>query len=249
MIGEDIELALGPVRQVVFVIHGIGEALFHRTDIQITGLIQQTNQLRMIVQKKQFMQWKKQCQVITKKNTSRKNTTSSTSSRSKSSTTTIAPAAVELLALPPPPNRIEFIAIEWYHCLHSTTSSTATSTSSSHTDDLMRNLQLVTLRTIPALRTIANDVLLDVLLYCTPTFCSIVLQTVTQQMIQYYNTLVHDVFPDFLVNGGKVSLMGHSLGSVILWDLLATAKQQQQQQEQEQQQQDATTKKIGRAHV
>jgi hypothetical protein len=98
----------------------------------------------------------------------------------------------------------------------------------------MRNLQLVTLQTIPALRTIANDVLLDVLLYCTPTFCSIVLQTVTQQIIQYYHTLTQDVFPDFLTKGGQVSMMGHSLGSVILWDLLATAKQQQQQQQQQQ---------------
>ena len=207
VVGEEMELALGPVRHVVFVIHGIGEALFHRTDIQITGMIQQTNQLRMILQKKQYQQWQKQCQAIAKKN-------------SKKSST------VPEVLPPPPPNRIELIPVEWYHCLHGTSANSTTTATSTSTDDLMRNLQLVTLRTIPALRTIANDVLMDVLLYCTPTFCSIVLQTVTQQIIQYYRSLTEDVFPDFRANGGKVSMMGHSLGSVIMWDLLATAKQQ-----------------------
>ena len=217
VVGEDMELALGPVRHVVFVIHGIGEALFHRTDIQITGMIQQTSQLRRIIQTKQYTTWQKQCSAVMAKQQKHKLNSTTTS------TTT--------LELPPPPNRIEFIPIEWYHCLHGPTSTDPNhqSTSSSSTDDLMRNLQLVTLQTIPALRTIANDVLLDVLLYCTPTFCSIVLQTVTQQINQYYHTLIHDVFPDFVSNGGKVSMMGHSLGSVILWDLLATAKQQREQ--------------------
>ncbi len=212
VMGEAMEMALGPVRHVVFVIHGIGEALFHRTDIQITGMIQQATQLRMVLQKKQYTKWQKQCQVSMKKNEKP----------------------------PPPPNRIELIPIEWYHCLHgsnnsktnnhqnSTNNDENNSNTTTSADDLMRNLQLVTLNTIPALRTVANDVLLDVLLYCTPAFGSVVLQTVTQQIRQYYHTLTQEVFPDFLPQGGTCSLMGHSLGSVILWDLLAISKQQQQ---------------------
>ena len=214
VVGEAMEIALGPVRHMVFVIHGIGEALFHRTDIQITGMIQQTTQLRMVLQKKQYTKWQKQCQVSIKKNEKP----------------------------PPPPNRIELIPIEWYHCLHgsnnsntnnhpnSTNNDENNSTATASADDLMRNLQLVTLNTIPALRTVANDVLLDVLLYCTPAFGSVVLQTVTQQIRQHYHTLTQEVFPDFLPQGGTCSLMGHSLGSVILWDLLAISKQQQQPQ-------------------
>lgn len=84
----------------------------------------------------------------------------------------------------------------------------------------MKSLQATTLRTIPALREIANDVIFDVLMYLTPNFCMDVLECVTDQIIA-----IHGIFlksnPGFVSNGGKCSLMGHSLGSVICWDLLA----------------------------
>jgi hypothetical protein len=61
--------------------------------------------------------------------------------------------------LPEPPNRVEFIPIEWYDKVRSP----------SHA--LMTSLNAVTLRSIPALRSIANDVIFDVLMYLTPEFC------------------------------------------------------------------------------
>jgi hypothetical protein len=83
----------------------------------------------------------------------------------------------------------------------------------------MKSLKATTLTTIPALREIANDVIFDVLMYLTPHFCYDVLECVTDQIIR-----LHTVFqknnPQFLSSGGKSSLMGHSLGSVICWDLL-----------------------------
>lgn len=84
----------------------------------------------------------------------------------------------------------------------------------------MTSLNAVTLRTIPALREIANDVIFDVLMYLTPTFCYEVLECVTDQIISTYEIFMKNN-PDFLSNGGKCSLSGHSLGSVICWDLLA----------------------------
>jgi DDHD domain len=176
---EELEVQLGPVRHLVFVIHGIGEAFFQRDDVQIAGLVDQTHALRGDVQKKQLARWKQQ-----------------------------KPPS------PTPPPRMEFIPIEWYHCLHGDGNA-----------DFVNQLQRITLPTISALRTIANDVLLDVLLYCTPSFCETVLQTVVQQIQSAYTTFTQDVFPEFLTNGGTISLMGHSLGSVIAWDLLAILKE------------------------
>ena len=60
---------------------------------------------------------------------------------------------------PDPPNRVELIPILWYDRIHASTNS------------LMTSIQATTLNTIPALRAIANDVILDVLMYLTPNFC------------------------------------------------------------------------------
>lgn len=84
----------------------------------------------------------------------------------------------------------------------------------------MKSLKATTLTTIPALREIANDVIFDVLMYLTPNFCYDVLECVTDQIIQL-DSVFQKNNPNFLSRGGKSSLMGHSLGSVICWDLLS----------------------------
>ena len=104
----------------------------------------------------------------------------------------------------PPPGRIELIPVEWFHCLREESSA------------LMRTLQHVTLPTIPALRSIANDVVLDVLLYMTPKFGHMVLETVTTR-IRSICERIPKIHPNF---ANRYSLIGHSLGSVIVWDLL-----------------------------
>jgi hypothetical protein len=92
----------------------------------------------------------------------------------------------------------------------------------------MKSLKAATLNTIPALREIANDVIFDVLMYLTPNFCYEVLECVTDQIIQI-EALFQKNNPQFLANGGKRSLMGHSLGSVICWDLLSILHDHQEQ--------------------
>lgn len=190
--GEDVECALGPVRHVMFVIHGIGEAYFSRPDIPVSvpSLLEQTNVARMELQTRQYAAYQKKCSA----------------------------AKTSKQQPPPPPARIELIPIEWFQHLHNSSSA------------LKKSLQATTLTSIPALRAIANDVVLDVLMYMTPAFCEAVLETITRQIKDLYERILQHVYPDAMKErGGTLSLVGHSLGSVICWDLLAVLKQKQQQ--------------------
>jgi hypothetical protein len=180
--GEEWEEALGPVSQCIFVVHGIGEALFSRDNVKVGSLVDQADAARIELHRRQHADWMK------RKNDSK------------------ADSAADPLA---PPGRIELVPIEWYSHIHDSSSS------------LMRSLQATTLRTIPALRAIANDVVFDVLMYLTPSFCTSVLETVTRQICDLHDRF-HRVHPGY---GGTFALAGHSLGSVICWDLLALLKQ------------------------
>mmetsp|Transcript_4482 Transcript_4482/g.11250 ORF Transcript_4482/g.11250 Transcript_4482/m.11250 type:complete len:470 (-) Transcript_4482:1798-3207(-) len=112
---------------------------------------------------------------------------------------------------PAVPNRVEFIPVEWHDQVHNSS------------NDFIRSLNAVTLSTIPALRAIANDIIVDILMYLTPNYCFDVLKNVTEQINAIYSVF-KKTFPDFESNGGKSSLIGHSLGSVICWDLLSILK-------------------------
>ena len=112
---------------------------------------------------------------------------------------------------PPIPNRVEILPIEWWDKIHDSSSA------------LVQSLRATTLPTIPGLRTIAKDVIVDILIYLTPSFSEKVLSCVTMQLNNLVDG-VKNVYPDFLANGGKFSLIGHSLGSVIVWDLLSILK-------------------------
>ena len=174
--GEDEDTLMGPVTHVVFVVHGIGEALFSRDEMtHVPSLIEQTQTLNTDIQQRQIQKWREDCKRHQKQ------------------------------GKPPPlvPNRVEFVPIEWFAQIH---------------DDrivLTQQLKKVTLPTIPALRAIANDVIFDVLLYLTPNFCRQVLECVLLQIETLYTKVkeIHPQVQDF-------SLIGHSLGSVIVWDLL-----------------------------
>jgi hypothetical protein len=65
--GEEEEEILGPVRHVVFVIHGIGEAMWSRDDFRLaSSVIDIADNLRMTLQKKQIEDWKKKCDAAKK---------------------------------------------------------------------------------------------------------------------------------------------------------------------------------------
>jgi hypothetical protein len=181
--GEEDEETLGPVRHLVFVIHGIGEAMWSREDVGVSSHRTGINHQRAAIQQQQVKEWKKACEKA--KKTGEKE--------------------------PPVPNRIELIPIEWYDQIHSSSNS------------IKNSLKSTTIRSIPALRAIANDVIFDVLMYLTPTFCESVLEAVTNKINDLYGVF-NEVHPEFIENGGKCSLIGFSLGSVIAWDLLSILK-------------------------
>lgn len=215
--GEAEEAILGPVDHVIFVIHGIGEAMWSREDVTYTGsLVQDITSFRHVMQKRQVEECKIACGRARKQKYVERGIrykhVGSTAHRLLSPDIVLNPFS---LPEPAPPNRVELIPILWYDRVHSSSSA------------LMKSLQAATLKTIPALREIANDVIFDVLMYLTPNFCYDVLECVTEQIIQML-ALFQKHHPEFVSNGGKCSLMGHSLGSVICWDLLSILHEEQQ---------------------
>jgi hypothetical protein len=64
--GEEDELTLGPVKDVIFVVHGIGEALWSRDDVMVTSLVDQMHQVRLDVNRRQVVEWKKRCEASKK---------------------------------------------------------------------------------------------------------------------------------------------------------------------------------------
>jgi len=86
-----------------------------------------------------------------------------------------------------------------------------------------------TLKTIPLMRSLANDVVFDVMMYLTPEFCLETLEFVTKHINDDLKKLM-DIYPDFdplskeIGNDCRCSIIGHSLGSVIVWDILSTLK-------------------------
>ncbi|XP_063981008.1 phospholipase DDHD2 isoform X2 [Diachasmimorpha longicaudata] len=105
-------------------------------------------------------------------------------------------------------NRIEVLPVSWHATLHS------------EDTGIDKKLKAITLESIPKLRHFTNDTLLDVLFYTSPVFCQTIMQTVGNELNRL-NALFRDRNPDFT---GNVCVGGHSLGSLILFDLLCHQK-------------------------
>ncbi|CAG8546438.1 7867_t:CDS:10 [Diversispora eburnea] len=80
-------------------------------------------------------------------------------------------------------------------------------------------LDEIKLDSVPNLRMLISDALVDVLLYMTPKFRDMILKIVVREMNRVYNLFI-DRNPNFLKIGGKVSIYGHSLGSLVAFDVL-----------------------------
>nr|XP_020023144.1 phospholipase DDHD2 isoform X2 [Castor canadensis] len=102
--------------------------------------------------------------------------------------------------------RVEFLPVNWHSPLHST--------------GVDVDLQRITLPSINRLRHFTNDTILDVFFYNSPTYCQTIVDTVASEMNRIY-TLFLQRNPNFK---GGVSIAGHSLGSLILFDILTNQK-------------------------
>lgn len=105
--------------------------------------------------------------------------------------------------------RVEFMPVSWYDALHSADTG------------VDESLKPITLPSIPLLRQFVNGTVMDVLYYTSPVYCQVIIDTVTSNMNRVFDEFCRR-HPDF---DGSVSLVGHSLGSVILYDLLAHQKE------------------------
>lgn len=104
--------------------------------------------------------------------------------------------------------RVEVLPISWHNELHSDETG------------IDRKIKAITLESLPTLRNFTNDTLLDILFYTSPVFCQQIIDAVAGNLNKIY-TKFCDRNPSFK---GNVSVSGHSLGSLILFDILQNQK-------------------------
>ncbi|KAG1150853.1 hypothetical protein G6F37_001601 [Rhizopus arrhizus] len=86
-------------------------------------------------------------------------------------------------------------------------------------EDGCPTLDELTLEGVPNIRTVVSDVLLDVPLYMTPRYREQMTQIIAREINRVYRLFIQRN-PDF-IEKGKISIFGHSLGSLLAFDMLA----------------------------
>uniref|UniRef100_A0A667YE61 DDHD domain containing 2 n=1 Tax=Myripristis murdjan TaxID=586833 RepID=A0A667YE61_9TELE len=104
--------------------------------------------------------------------------------------------------------RVEFLPVNWHNALHGDATG------------VDEDIQRITLPSISRLRQFTNDTLLDLFFYNSPTYCQTIVDTVASE-VNRLHALFKQRHPEFT---GAVSVVGHSLGSLILFDLLTNQK-------------------------
>ncbi|GAB7341147.1 hypothetical protein MBLNU457_7447t2 [Dothideomycetes sp. NU457] len=87
-------------------------------------------------------------------------------------------------------------------------------------DDEYPNLEDLTIEGVPAVRNLITDLALDILLYTSPVYKDHITRIVVEECNKTYN-LFKRRSPNFK---GKISLVGHSLGSAIFFDIMCAQK-------------------------
>lgn len=77
----------------------------------------------------------------------------------------------------------------------------------------------ITPKNLESLRKMLNATTMDVLYYASPLYREEIIQTIREKLNLVYKQFC-DRNPAFEINGGKVSIIAHSLGSVIMHDML-----------------------------
>ncbi|KAL6711634.1 hypothetical protein ACN47E_004568 [Coniothyrium glycines] len=123
-------------------------------------------------------------------------------------------------------NRIQVIPIVWRHLLDFPKQSLKHNRKEhdlgdlDHDDHEYPNLEDITVEGVPAVRNFLTDLALDILLYQSPAYKGHISRIVVDELNRTYR-LFKERNPTFK---GKVSLVGHSLGSAIMFDILCLQK-------------------------
>ncbi|KAF2228031.1 DDHD domain-containing protein [Elsinoe ampelina] len=83
-------------------------------------------------------------------------------------------------------------------------------------EDEYPNLENITVEGVPAVRGLITDLALDILLYQSPIYRDHITKIVVEECNRIYG-LFSQRNPGFK---GRISLVGHSLGSALMWDIL-----------------------------
>ncbi|KAL4640935.1 SEC23-interacting protein [Arapaima gigas] len=110
-------------------------------------------------------------------------------------------------------SRVEFLPVQWHTALH------GDATGVDRQGKYLR-IKKITLPSTGRLRHFTNETLLDVLFYNSPTYCQTITDKVAMEVNRLYALFLKRT-PSFK---GRVSVAGHSLGSLILFDLLSNQK-------------------------
>ncbi|XP_037936418.1 SEC23-interacting protein-like [Teleopsis dalmanni] len=100
--------------------------------------------------------------------------------------------------------RVEILPISWHGRLHS------------EELGIDKRLKAITLESMPKLRNFANETLLDILFYTSPIYGYRIRKVVVESMNRIYEKYCAR-HPKF---NGNISVAGHSLGAVILFDIM-----------------------------
>jgi hypothetical protein len=114
--------------------------------------------------------------------------------------------------------RTDYVPVEWHEAFSIFSQRRAVASPFSSEKEAKDRVMInnISLRTIPNMRHFANDTLMDVLYFMSPEHHDMIVSIVTHEM----NVIV-DKFYRLTGFNGRVSLIGHSLGSIIAWDILA----------------------------
>lgn len=114
------------------------------------------------------------------------------------------------------PGRVEYLPVEW-HDSFKIQSQRNSNDCNLPMGEMGRNYNIndISLRTVPQLRQFANDSLMDVLFFMSPEHHDTIVDIVVNEM-----NFVVERFRALTGFQGDVSLVGHSLGSIITWDIL-----------------------------
>ena len=206
------------VDHLIFVVHGIGQTMFAKSDLSFKNNISSIRKLTLEQQEVLFQQEQEQYNNNGSKSDILGNIGGGgggigLGSQGNNGNNSVGIIPSSILTQYGNKKRIEYIPIEWYDAMRTNDTS------------LSNDLNLVTLPNLQVVRQIANEVVLDILLYLTPEYRDKILTYVCSKIIQMY-TIFIELNPSFLLNHGKCSLIGHSLGTVILFDLLSNQRRE-----------------------